>query len=299
MTTGYVFHKRFIDHTLCFGHPESPERLRAIERRMKESGLLDDVRESTDYYDDPMPFIRMIHSPAHIDSVRDIPETGEIAELAVAGLLGAVTAVSKGAVENAFCAIRPPGHHAHDCGGEEGFCFYNNVAIAARYAQRACGHEKILIIDWDFHHGNGTQDAFYHDPSVLFFSTHNWFAYPGTGDPSLTGAGAGRGCTINVHMDGGATDEVVKRAWEEKLLEKAEAFRPDFIFISAGFDSREGDPLGNFSITDDGFAWMTKTAKSLAASCCQGRLVSTLEGGYNPEGQADAVAAHVGVLARG
>ena len=299
MSTGYVFNKRFIDHVLSFGHPESPERLRAIEKRMKEVGLSEEVTEIVDYIEDPMPYIKTNHSDAHIASVKRIPETGEIAELAVGGVLGAVKAVSEGKVNNAFCAIRPPGHHAHNSGGEEGFCFYNNLAIAVKYAQSVCGHNKILIIDWDYHHGNGTQDAFYYDPSVLFFSTHNWFAYPGTGDPSMTGAGEGEGFTVNVHMDSGATDDTIRSAWEKQLLPKAETFKPDFIFISAGFDSREQDLLGTFHITDKCFADLTKTALDIAKTHCNGRLVAMLEGGYNPAGLAEAVAAHVGALVEG
>ena len=299
MSTGYVFNERFIDHVLFFGHPEAPERLRAVEKRMKETGLIEKLTQITDYLEDPMPFIKTNHSDAHIASVQRIPETGEIAELAVAALLGTVKAVSEGKVNHAFCAIRPPGHHAHNSGGEEGFCFYNNVAIAAKYVQSECKHEKVLIIDWDYHHGNGTQDAFYHDPSVLFFSTHNWFAYPGTGDPSMAGAGDRAGFNINVHMDSGATDDTIIGAWKKYLLPKAEAFKPDFVFISAGFDSREQDLLGTFEITDKGYAELTKMALDIAKTYCNGRLVSTLEGGYNPAGLAEAVVAHVGALVEG
>jgi len=299
MTTGYVFNSRYMDHELMFAHPESPERLRAIQERMQETCLDQEVKAIADYVKDPYPYIREIHADRHIRLVKTIPETGEIAELAVSGVLGAVDAVSKGIVNNAFCAIRPPGHHAHNSGGEEGFCFYNNVAIAARYAQSVLGHKKIVIMDWDFHHGNGTQDAFYDDPSVLFFSTHNWFAYPGTGDPSMIGDGPGRGFNINVHMDAGANDDTIRSAWEQRLVPAVEQFEPDFVLLSAGFDSREDDLLGNFSITDEGFADLTRTALQIAKTYCNGRLVSLLEGGYNPEGLAQAVVAHVGALVQG
>lgn len=298
MTTGFIYDKRYIDHVLMPGHPESPQRLREIEKKMNESGLMQEV-EPVPFVEDPLPYIRMNHSNDHIASVQSIPTTGPIAELAVSGILGAVKAVSEGRVDNAFCAIRPPGHHAHNSGGEEGFCFYNNVAIAAKYAQTECGYKKVLIIDWDYHHGNGTEFVFYKDPSVLFFSTHHWFAYPGTGDPSKLGDGDGQGYNINVSLQPGADDNDIQTAWEKSLLPKVETFKPDFIFISAGFDSRKDDILGCFAISDDGFARLTKTALTLAQTHCNGRLISTLEGGYNAHGQALAVAAHVKALVEG
>ena len=173
-------------------------------------------------------------------------------------MLSAVEAVADGRVRNAFCAVRPPGHHANNAGREEGFCFYSNAAIAARHAQ-SLGFEKVLVIDWDYHHGNGTQNAFYDDPSVLFFSSHDWHAYPGTGDPSLTGAGEGSDLNINVHLDCGARDRDMLAAWDKKLLPAVASFEPDFVLISAGFDSRKDDLLGCFDVTDDAFARMTRT----------------------------------------
>jgi acetoin utilization deacetylase AcuC-like enzyme len=154
----------------------------------------------------------------------------------------------------------------------------------------------VLIIDWDYHHGNGTQNAFYDDPSVLFFSTHDWQAYPGTGDPSLTGEGEGSGLNINAHLDCGARDVDMLRHWDSKLLSAVREFRPDFIIVSAGFDSRRDDLLGCFDLTDDVFKRMTRTAMDLADEYTGGRLVSLLEGGYNVEGSALAAAAHVETL---
>ncbi len=298
MPTGFIYDKRYIDHVLMPGHPESPKRLIEIEKKMDEADLMPEVK-SVPFVEDPLPYIRTNHTDAHIASVQQIPTTGPIAELAVGGILGAVKAVHEGTIDNAFCAIRPPGHHAHNCGGEEGFCFYNNVAIAAKYAQAECGYEKVLIIDWDYHHGNGTEFTFYEDPSVLFFSTHHWFAYPGSGDPSKEGAGDGIGFNINVPLQPGADDDEIQTAWEKNLLPRVEEFKPDFIFISAGFDSRKDDILGCFAISDDGFARLTKTALTLAKTHCNERLISTLEGGYNAHGQALAAAAHVKALIEG
>jgi acetoin utilization deacetylase AcuC-like enzyme len=290
--SGLVFDERYLDHVLEPGHPESPSRLRAIGRKLAETGLRDHFVPIAPV-SDPFPHIAAIHTPGHVESVRDIPVTGSIAALAVAGALAAVDAVCEGRVANAFCAVRPPGHHAHNQGEEEGFCFYNNVAIAARYAQRKHGCAKVLIIDWDYHHGNATEDSFYADPSVLFFSTHKWRTYPGTGDPSRRGSGDGYGYTINVDLGAGAEDRDILKAWDEKLLPAAEAFRPDLVLISAGFDSRKDDYLGDFRIGDDAFRRMTRMARQLASIAGGGKVVSLLEGGYNPQGLADGVAAHL------
>ena len=291
-SSGLVFEARYLEHVLEPGHPESPSRLRAIARKLEETGLRNHFTPIAPVAD-PYPAIASSHTARHIESVRDIPITGAIAALAAAGALAAVDAVCRGELANAFCAVRPPGHHARNQGGEEGFCFYNNVAIAARHAQRAHGCARVLIIDWDYHHGNATEEAFYGDPSVLFFSTHRWKAYPGTGSPFRHGAGAGEGYTINVDLGAGAGDKEILTAWDEKLLPAAEAFRPDLVLISAGFDSRKDDFLGDFRITDDAFRRLTRMALQLADLAGGGKVVSLLEGGYNPDGLADGVAAHL------
>jgi acetoin utilization deacetylase AcuC-like enzyme len=297
-TTGLVFDERYLDHWIETGHPESPARLRAVSRRLDETGLRSHLRPIAPVVA-PYPHIGAIHSEAHIEAIRRIPVSGGTAALAVSGALSAVDAVCRGEVANAFCALRPPGHHAHDLGDEEGFCYYNNIAVAARYAQKAHGCAKVLIIDWDYHHGNGTEDAFYEDPSVLFFSTHKWRAYPGTGNPARLGEGAGHGYTLNVDLPAGAVDRDILLAWERRFLPLAEAFSPDLVLISAGFDSRKDDPLGDFLLTDDVFRRMTRMALQLAEASAGGRLVSFLEGGYDPEGLASGVAAHLGELASG
>ena len=297
-TTGLVQREAFLRHHIRPGHPESPARLVRIREALAAAGLLAELVSIEDW-PDPLASLLGHHTREHVDRIRRIPTTGEVAELAVAGALAAVREVSAGRLRNAFCAIRPPGHHANDTGAEEGFCFYSNAAVAARYAQRERGHERILIVDWDYHHGNATQNAFYEDPSVLFFSTHNWYDYPGTGDPSLRGARDGAGTNLNVHLGPGATDRDMLAAWDRTLLPAVERFRPDFVIVSAGFDSRREDLLGSFEVTDDAFARMTRTLLEVADHHCGGRLVSLLEGGYNVDGQARAAAAHVGALVEG
>ena len=294
--TGLVFDERCFDHEIEPGHPESQDRLRAVSRLLEASGLRSQLRPiaaAADSY----AALGAVHSPSHIAAVRGLPGAGAAAALSASGVLSAVDAVCRGEVKNAFCAVRPPGHHAHDLGREEGFCYYNNVAVAARHAQKAHGCSRILIVDWDYHHGNGTEDAFYDDPSVFFFSTHRWRAYPGTGDPGRLGEGAGRGYNLNVDLPAGAGDRDVLDAWERRFLPLAESFSPDLVLISAGFDSREDDWLGDFRFTDDVFARMTRMALQLAAGSARGRVVSCLEGGYNPEGLARGVLAHLGEMA--
>ena len=294
-TTGFVTDIRFLNHFTGAGHPESPERLQAILDRV-ENGELGGKLFRLAPHINPDDYITLVHPQHHINGLLEELGDDALCRLAVSAVLTAVDAVSRGRIRNAFCAVRPPGHHALNT-GEEGFCFYNNVAIAARYAQKIHGFEKILIIDWDYHHGNGTEMAFYDDPSVLFFSTHSLYAYPGTGDPERKGRGAGKGYTINVALPSGTDDERVIRAFREQLLPAATAFCPDFVLISAGFDSRKHDRLGDFCISDAGFAELTRMVKLLAETSAAGRLVSVLEGGYTPLGLATAVEAHIRVLA--
>ncbi|MHC4434802.1 MAG: histone deacetylase family protein, partial [Planctomycetota bacterium] len=196
---------------------------------------------------------------------------------------------------NAFCAVRPPGHHALE-DQAMGFCIFNNVAIGAKYIQKKYGLPKILIVDWDVHHGNGTQATFYDDPTVLYFSVHQYPFYPGTGSSAETGTGKGLNYAINVPLPAGTGDDVYVEAFEEILQPAALSFSPDFVLISAGFDAHENDLLGQMAVTAEGFARLTEIVKVIAQKCCQGRLVSTLEGGYHLGGLAASVESHIRVL---
>ena len=214
---------------------------------------------------------------------------------AVGGVLAAVDAVMHGEVRNAFCAVRPPGHHAM-VDRALGFCIFNNLAIGVRYVQQEYGLSKVLIVDWDVHHGNGTQAAFYEDPNVLYFSVHQYPFYPGTGAESEKGRGKGLEYTINVPLSWGSTDEDYLKVFEQRLRPAALAFAPQFVFISAGFDAHEHDTLGSMRVTTEGFGQLSRVVKQIADTCCQGRLVSVLEGGYGLEGLAASVEAHIRVL---
>ena len=293
-------------------HPERPERLTAIWAGLEKAGLVKCLvrvtpRRATD------DELALVHSRAYLELTRremstvqgfKVLRTGDTAisrdsldaaRAAAGGVLNAVDAVMARKVKNAFCAVRPPGHHATQNRGM-GFCVYNNVAVAARYLRRFHGLRHVLVVDWDYHHGNGTQDIFYGDDSVFYFSTHHYGAYPGTGSPSETGAGKGIGTTLNVPLPPGADDAQFLRAFEEKLVPAARKFKPDFILISAGFDGMRNDLLGRFDITPQGFAAVTRVVVRLADEMCQGRIVSVLEGGYRLDGLGDSVAAHIKAL---
>lgn len=296
--TGLVLDDGFLHHQISDAHPEKPARYQAIKQQI----VAVDLAAKTSLIkpiDNAEQWLSLIHSQQHIEKIKSQQAaTHQHAILATAGLLAAVDAVCTGQVNNAFCASRPPGHHALNTGQEEGFCYYNHIAIAARYAQQQYSLKKILIIDWDYHHGNGTEWAFYSDPTVMYFSTHDMFAYPGTGDPEKKGQGAGKGFNLNVHLGCGTTDDQIINAFEQYLLPAAEKFKPDLILISAGFDSREDDLLGCHSISDHGFSQLTQVVKTIANEHCGGKIVSLLEGGYNIEGNANAVVAHISELLR-
>ncbi len=305
--TGFVHDSRFRDHVLSQGHPEAPVRLEAIEEAIRREVLWESLVH-LDAAPDTATVeraVKAVHSAEHIESIEACPVTGEVAFLAVSRVLGAVDSVCRGDLRNAFCAVRPPGHHAHNNGANydgpcqgQGFCFLNNVAIAARYARDVYRLRNVLIVDWDYHHGNGTEWRFYDDPSVFYYSTHVLWTYPGTGSPDRTGAGEGSGYTLNVPLEPGSGDAEIIGAFENTLSVRLRdtALEPDLILISAGFDSREEDWLGNLRVTDDGYARLTRLCMDLADRYCEGKIVSVLEGGYNPRGLADSVVAHLRTL---
>lgn len=294
--TGLVIDPQFAEHHIMPQHPESPARYERLQDELDVSDLMSKVtllkpKKNIDSE------LLLVHSATHIASIkRHDPKAHQAAMLATGGVLVAVDAVCKGLLDNAFCASRPPGHHATNTGKEEGFCYYNHVAIAARYAQKRYKLKRILIVDWDYHHGNGTEWAFYQDPSVLFFSTHDAEAYPGTGSPDKTGSGAGKGFNINVHLPCGSGDTEIVAAFEDRLIPAVAKFKPDLILISAGFDSRQDDLLGCHKVTDQGFIQLTEIMLRLAKQHCDGKLISVLEGGYNLSGNAKASVAHLKTL---
>jgi acetoin utilization deacetylase AcuC-like enzyme len=223
------------------------------------------------------------------------PGSLDAAYLAAGGALAAVDAIMAHQVDHVFCAVRPPGHHAEAARGM-GFCFFNNVAIAARYVQKKYGVSRVLIVDWDVHHGNGTQHSFEQDPSVLFFSTHQYPHYPGTGRGTERGKGAGEGCTINVPMEAGEGDEEYHAVFENTLVSAADEFKPEFVIISAGFDAHKDDPLASMGLTDAGYSELTGIVAGIAKRHAKGRILSSLEGGYNLNALAASVEAHVKAL---
>jgi acetoin utilization deacetylase AcuC-like enzyme/formylglycine-generating enzyme required for sulfatase activity len=310
--TGFVYDDIYLKHMTTPGHPERSERLVAIMENLNAKGIYSDL-----VYIEPnaasLEWIKTVHDEEYIARVEescgngtvyldspDVPisrRSYEVALMAAGGVLNAVDAVMDGAADNAFCSVRPPGHHALE-DRAMGFCIFNNVAIAARYIQQKYGLKNILIVDWDIHHGNGTQAEFYDDPNVLYFSVHQYPFYPGSGTEAEKGIGAGLNYTINVPLPAGSGDDVYIAAFKEKLRPAALAFSPDFVLISAGFDAHEDDLLGQMAVTADGFAQMTEIVKGIADKCCQGRLVATLEGGYHLDGLAESVEAHIRALMR-
>ncbi len=302
--TGIVKDSRYLQHTAGFSHPESPTRLAAVYE------MLDNPDTSWKYVaieprEASHDEIAYVHTPHYIDFVASTAgkshvildpdtmtsaETYEISKLAVGGLLNAIDAVIAGDVDNAFAFVRPPGHHAEK-DTAAGFCVFNNIAIGAMHAIQKHNLKRILIVDWDLHHGNGTQHSFYGDPRVLYFSTHQYPYYPGTGSISETGRGQGEYYTINVPLTMSVGDAVFVKIFRKILEPVALEFKPELILLSAGFDTYYQDPLGAMQVTPEGYAAMTRILLTIADTCCQGRFVVVLEGGYHLSGLVKSVKA--------
>lgn len=310
MATALLCDPAYRLHTPGAFHPEQPARMDAVLQGLHLAGLLNRCRLIAPRPASDEELLR-VHTPAYLAQVQaDLaagrhelstgdtavgPESERIARLAAGGTLAAVEAVMAGQVANAFAVVRPPGHHASAERGM-GFCLYNNVAVAARHLQAVHGLQRVLIADWDVHHGNGSEAIFLADPSVFFCSTHQAPHYPGTGSAAERGVGAGEGFTRNVPLPAGSGGADVLAAWQKQLLPAIETFAPQFVLISAGFDGRSGDPLGNFQLNDGDFAALTRLLLEVAERHASGRLVSVLEGGYDLPGLAAAAAAHMGAL---
>jgi acetoin utilization deacetylase AcuC-like enzyme len=312
-TSGLVLDAISAEHNTGGGHPESPQRYQAVARALTAAGLTKTmtVIASRPATDDE---ILLCHTREYLETAkRDVaagksdlstgdtaicPRSLDVARHATGSVVEAVNAVMTGKLKNAFCAVRPPGHHARPAQGM-GFCLFNNVAVGARVAQKKHGAARVLIVDWDVHHGNGTQDIFYADGSVIFASTHQAPWYPYTGWAEEKGEGKGKGMILNFPFPAGAGYGEIGGALEHHILQEAAKLKPDLVMISAGFDSRVDDPLGQFRLTDAHFAALTKTLMKFADEHCSGRLVSVLEGGYNLDGLGKAVASHVTALSGG
>ncbi|MGB3501942.1 MAG: histone deacetylase family protein [Mesorhizobium sp.] len=308
MTTRLYTHPIYLEHLTPPGHPERPDRLRAIEKILSH-----EIFDPLDRVQAPMgdaATIELAHPASYRARIAQaIPEEGlsridadttvspkswEAALTAIGAANAAVDDVFAGRADNVFVASRPPGHHA-ERDTAMGFCLFNNAAIAARYAQARYGIERVAIVDWDVHHGNGTQDIFWDDPSVLYCSTHQMPLYPGTGAKGETGAGN----IVNAPLSPRTGSSEFKEAMRERVLPAIEAFRPELVIVSAGFDAHHRDPLAELNLMEDDFSWATAELMDLAGRHSSNRLVSLLEGGYDLQGLALSVAAHVGRLMRG
>ena len=313
MATAIVHHPIFREHDTGPGHPETPSRYQVVMDALRGDEALWSSMVEVQAREAPRGDIQAAHSPQLYKQVERVVSSGlgyldadtivsmhslDAARHAAGAPCQAIDLIMQGNVENAFVPVRPPGHHATE-ERAMGFCLFNNVAVAARYAQQHYPQiDRVAIIDWDVHHGNGTQGIFYDDPSVYFFSSHQYPWYPGTGTRGEKGTGRGLGYTLNLPLRAATPAAEQKRMFEAALEEMSANFSPDLIIISAGFDSHSGDPLGQLLLKDQDFVELTRAVKQWAASSCEGRLVSCLEGGYNLETLGESVRAHVAELSK-
>jgi acetoin utilization deacetylase AcuC-like enzyme len=308
MTTCLFENPIFLEHHTPEGHPERSDRIRAINLALEHERFSPLLREKAPQANED--FVLLAHPERHLTAVmsaipeEDIaqveadtyasPATLQAALTGIGGAIAAVDAVFTGKADNAFVAARPPGHHA-ERDKAMGFCFFNNAAIAARHAQKAHGAERVAIVDWDVHHGNGTQDIFFDDPSVLFCSTHQMPLYPGSGAKDETGAGN----IVNAPLSMNDGSDHFRDAFKSRVLPRVADFRPDVIIISAGFDAHHRDPLAQINLVADDFDWATAKLMELSEKSANNRVVSLLEGGYDLTGLAESAATHIYRLMRG
>jgi acetoin utilization deacetylase AcuC-like enzyme len=309
MATLLLHHPAFADHRTAPGHPERPDRYRAVAAALSRPQFDTLVREEAEPAD--LAATRYVHSNRYVDALEAArpedgyvyldggdtmmePSTWQTALRGVGATLQAVDRVLAGDAQNAFVACRPPGHHA-ETERAMGFCLFNNISIGARHAQRKHGLMRVAIVDFDVHHGNGTQQIFYSDPSVLYASTHQMPLFPGTGAVRETGVGN----IFNAPLAPGDGGTELRAAFRDRIMPALQAFSPEMIIVSAGFDAHERDPLASLRMTAADFAWVTRELMASAEKLCDGRLVAVLEGGYDLQGLADSVTAHVGELLKG
>ncbi|OGW72554.1 MAG: hypothetical protein A2Y02_02510 [Omnitrophica bacterium GWA2_52_12] len=312
MATGFLYDPRFLEHATGTGHPECPERLTAILNHLQPLPWFSALKQFV-----PKPareeWLQTIHSADYLQRARETCRSGsplldtpdvpisensyDIAKLAAGGSLELADRLMAGDIQNGFALLRPPGHHA-ERDLAMGFCLFNNVAILARYLQQHHGLEKIAILDWDVHHGNGTQHSFEEDPSVFYISLHQFPFYPGTGRAAENGAGRGKGYTLNCPMRAGAGDWDYEQAFSLQILPALENYKPDAILISAGFDAHRVDPLGQINLSTEFYGWMTERVLEIAARHSRGRILSLLEGGYDLTALPLCVAKHLNMLMR-
>jgi len=313
MPTAIIHHPVYAKHDTGEGHPESPARYEVVMNALRADIELWPELLELEANEATRGDVQACHASQHFKNVERVVREGtayldadtivslyslDAALRAAGAACRAVDAVMSGEAGNAFLPVRPPGHHA-TAERAMGFCLFNNVAIAARYAQTHYPEiERVAVVDWDVHHGNGTQGIFYDDPSVFFFSMHQYPWYPGTGARGETGIGRGQGYTMNVPLRARVPAQEQRRVFESAIEGIDARFKPDLVFISAGFDAHEGDPLGQLLLEDDDFVSMTRVVKEWAGSVCSGRVIPSMEGGYNLQTLGDTVLAHVRELAR-
>ena len=306
MTTLLLHHPSTLEHRTPSGHPERPDRIRAVEKALAAEEFASLERRLAERADTDT--IALAHPREYVEAIEEAaPETGlvgidsdtvmspgtlEAIQRGVGAAVGAVDAVMSGEVKNAFSAMRPPGHHAERTRAM-GFCFFNNAAVAARYAQTKHGAERVAIVDWDVHHGNGSQDIFWADKTVLYASTHQMPLYPGTGALSERGD---FDTIVNAPLRPGSDGETFREAFDARITPRLEDFGPDLVIISAGFDAHWRDPLASLRLEAEDFAWATRKLMDIATRHSGGRVVSLLEGGYDLQGLSDSVTAHVRTL---